>query len=314
MSTTTQTKTPRSAATSTSEPQPKRKKPAPPTNPIDATTRLSQCFKTISTSLYLSLAPAFNNNPYVGVKRQHLDSLVMKYYAPVHGVVIAYDNLKLDTDSREGVHLAKIENSSPFTFFWITVDLLVWSPRVGDVLEGDVYMQTPSHLGVLIHDIFNASIKKHHVPTDWKFVAAALDEMDGESDGDRGRFGHWVDSLGNRVDEAKVRFTVKRVYTTGRVVSVEGSLIQPGEARDDGPVYREKVESSGGKHKKFEDDDDENAGDGVGASADQVVDVRVNEDEQSELPEGLVVNDANEDEDYKIVNNSDSVEDEVESD
>ncbi|KAI5950873.1 hypothetical protein KGF54_003947 [Candida jiufengensis] len=265
-------------------------------NPINPHTNLSECFKTVSTSLYLSLAPKFINDPILGIKQQHLDPLVMTFYSKVKGIIVSYSNIKLLTNS-QGSNLAKIEGASPFTFIWVNVDFLVWSPCVGDVLEGDIYMQTPSHIGLLICDVFNASIKKYNIPMDWSFIPSQQDEEDNKK-----TFGYWSDDIGDKID-GKLKFTVKAVYTTGRVVSVEGTLIKPGEERNSQPVYKQKSSNvnkiettiNANTHKKFEDDDYE-------------------EDNTQQLPKYEESGIDDEEEDYKIVNNSDSVEDEVESD
>ncbi|KAI5963447.1 uncharacterized protein KGF55_002327 [Candida pseudojiufengensis] len=262
-------------------------------NPLNPSTNLSECFKKVSTSLYVSLAPKFINDPISGIKQQHLDPLIMTYYPKVKGIILSYSNIKLLTKS-QGQNLAKIEGASPFTFIWVNVDFLIWSPCVGDTLEGDIYMQTPSHIGLLICDVFNASIKKYNIPMDWSFTPSQEDEEDNKR-----TFGYWTDDLGDKID-GKLKFTVKAIYTTGRVVSIEGTLIKPGEERNSQPVYKEK--SSQNKvdnttvntHKKFDDDEEEE------------------KDKSQVLP--TYEESGNDDEDYKIVNNSDSVEDEVESD
>lgn len=290
----------------------KRRATVQSTNPKDED-GLSQCYKTVSTTLYVSLAPVHLQNPISGIKQQHLDPLIMTYFPKGKGVVVAYSNIKFlednndeNEDDDESSHrLAKIDGSSPFTFMWISVDFLCWCPQVGDVLEGDVYMQTPSHIGLLINDTFNASIKKYNIPTSWAFKSNQVDEVSSE---DKKTFGHWLDENETKI-EGKLQFTVKTIYTTGRVVSVEGTLIKPGEERNAQPVYTERQEKKpSGKHMKFDDDQEED-----------VITTEIAEpDENDELP--AYVKDSDDDvaedvdEDGKVVNNSDSEEDIVESD
>ena len=45
--------------------------------------------------------------------------------------------------------------------------------------------------------------------------------------------GHWVDSNGEPID-GKLRFTVRNVHTTGRVVSVDGTLISDADEEGNG--------------------------------------------------------------------------------
>ncbi|ANB14027.1 DNA-directed RNA polymerase I subunit RPA43 [Sugiyamaella lignohabitans] len=161
----------------------------------------SQCFYKVSVSLYVSLAPVHLNDPVSGIKSQHLDPLLMTFFPEAGGVVLAHYNLELcgqdkrpakssskpsddldgETDESGPIAVAKIMYDSPFAFMWINVDLLVWKPRAGDIVEGWINMQSPSHIGLLIHDTFNASIKRDAIPRDWRFVPNQEDEAeDGE--------------------------------------------------------------------------------------------------------------------------------------
>ncbi|ABN66726.1 DNA-dependent RNA polymerase I subunit A43 [Scheffersomyces stipitis CBS 6054] len=264
---------------------------------------VSQCFYKFSTSLYVSLAPAHLNSPINGLKAQHLDPLIMTYLPKAGGVVLSYSNIKLSEDNSsedaEGnaITVSKIEGSSPFTFLWITVDFLIWRPQVGDVLEGYIYMQTASHLGLLIHDTFNASIKKYNIPNNWQFIPSQEDEI---ADAATKSFGYWVDENESKI-EGKLKFTVKTIHTSGKVVSVEGTLIKPGAERDAQPIFRERRSSTSSqsgknKHKKFGDDD----------SIPTLSEIAEPKDED-EFPAYIKESDnENIDEDSAIVNKSDS--------
>ena len=159
---------------------------------------LSECFHTILTSLYVSLAPIHVQDPSAGIKTQHLDPLIMTYFPQAGGVVLAYDKLKLygqdgeaasmgldiqrAEDEEESPIVAKIMYDSPFAYMWITVELLIWRPMPGDVLEGWINLQSPSHIGLLVHDTFNTSIKKDMIPENWTFVPNQVDEEISEND------------------------------------------------------------------------------------------------------------------------------------
>lgn len=228
---------------------------------------ISECFHKYTTAMYVSLAPMYLNNPINGVKTQHLDPMVMNYFSKAKGVVLSYLNIQIDeanlTEDSEGnpISIARVEGNSPMTFFWINVDLLIWKPQIGDTLEGYIYMQTASHIGLLIHDTFNASIKKYNVPAEWQFIPSQEDETTDDTERFRS-YGYWVDENENKV-EGKLRFTIKSIHSAGRVVLVEGTLVPPGAEKEAQPVYRERRSSSSHKadpapsqHKKFDDDDD----------------------------------------------------------
>lgn len=211
------------------------------TNPLNDE-GLSECFHKINTSLYVSLAPLYLKQPLEGIKSQHLDPMLMKNFAKANGVVVGYDNARLSSEhfTESGDVIAKVNAHSPFAFLWVSVDFLVWKPQVGDSLEGLIYMQSPSHIGLLINDTFNASIKKNNIPETWQFVPNQADEQAQESQEDESEvksqsLGQWLDENEMPVD-GKLKFTVRAIHNSGRVVSVEGSLIKPGDETESLPV------------------------------------------------------------------------------
>lgn len=232
------------------------------TNPVNAN-GVSECFQIFSTQLYVSLAPCYSKTPINGIKLQHLDPLIMNYFPKAQGVVISYGNIEVldQVEESTGFKLAKISDSSPFTFSWINVDLLVWRPQIGDTLEGYIYMQSASHIGLLVHDTFNASIKKFNIPNDWRFVPNQIDE-ETEDDNKFKSLGFWVDENENKID-GKIKFTIKNIHNSGKLVSVEGTLIKPGSERENQPVFRdrrgslsnEQFTTPSNNHKKFDEED-----------------------------------------------------------
>lgn len=227
-------------------------------NPTDQN-GVSECFHKVSTSMYVSLAPVYTLNPIEGIKSQHLDPLIMTYFASAGGVVLAHYNLRLygqqphskevrSPDKTQEPVIAKIMYDSPFAFLWISVDLLVWKPVVGDVVEGWINLQSPSHIGLLIHDTFNATIKRDVIPAEWTFVPNQEDQ-NGETgntpaEDEEGStvaqaidqfpksLGYWVDENGKKID-GKLKFTVRHFNVSGRTVSVQGTLLAPGAIRED---------------------------------------------------------------------------------
>ncbi|AOW06744.1 hypothetical protein B0I72DRAFT_36778 [Yarrowia lipolytica] len=223
-------------------------------NPVDSATGISECFHKVSTSMYVSLAPMFSQKPVAGIKSQHLDPLVARYFAPAGGVVLAHYNLKLykrGSDSEGSAVMGKFVNESPFTFMWISTDLLVWKPQVGDRLEGYVNMQTPSHIGLLVHDTFNCSIKYANIPEDWVFTPFAESGQPTAAKKDRVRqsMGYWSDGSGKRV-EGKLEFIIKSVHTAN-MVYLSGSLVDTYPAQSGGAVSEEPQR----KKTKFTDED-----------------------------------------------------------
>lgn len=258
---------------------------------VDEDTGLSRCFHRIRAKMYLSLAPCYLETPIEGLRQQHLDPLIMSYNPTVEGVIITYNNVRLakeninnDTEdgSTEFKFVAKVSDENPFSFVWAVVDFVVWRPRVGDVLEGYSIMQSQSHIGLLINDVFSASIKKFYIPEDWYFVPNQADETSTDENNFK-RLGHWCDS--NEVPVGgKIKFTVRGIHVNDKGLSIEGTLLTPDMERDSQPVMLDSIKDNIKKHVKFDGETteaDADAGDNVQTAA-VGYDDNINEEEMKE--------------------------------
>ncbi|KAK9385476.1 hypothetical protein V1515DRAFT_608201 [Lipomyces mesembrius] len=218
-----------------------------PTSPLGSPAP-SQCFFIVQTSMYVSIAPMYTLAPLQGIRSQHLDPLTMTYYPAVSGIVLAC--LGVSIDDADG---AKIAGDSPFAFVWISAKLLVWRPKRGDILQGRINLQSRSHIGLLIFDVFNASITRDKIPATWKFIENVLDEdaelgtsadneANGEAngdaealddeDGESKSLGYWVNEKGKKI-EGKLTLIVESLELSGKLFSVEGSLLKLGDVKED---------------------------------------------------------------------------------
>lgn len=230
----------------------KRIKMSAVSNKVDSDSGVSRCFHLVQSKLYLSLAPSHLNAPIAGIKSQHLNQMVMKYNRDLDGIVVGYRAVELITEQYDAeTVLAKVSEENPFTFMWVKVQFIVWSPKVGDLLEGYCVMQSRGHIGLLINDVFNATIRKKNIPSTWEFVPNQQDE-DGESSGPT--LGSWQDASGNPID-GKLKFTVKAIQAAGKGVAVEGTLLGKGEEPDEQPLEL-SLGVTNGKHITFGDDVD----------------------------------------------------------
>lgn len=217
-------------------------------NKVDAATGLSQCFHVVRSKLYLSLAPCHIRAPVAGIKSQHLNQLVMRYNRDLDGVVVGYRSVELLTEEfDEDTVVATVSEENPFAFVWVNVEFLVWAPKVGDVLEGYCTMQSRGHIGLLIHDVFNATIRKRNIPGSWEFVPNQQDESEeGHS------LGHWADDAGVPVD-GKLQFTVRSIQAAGKSIALEGTLLGKGAEADELPLELGLDEPKEGNHTTFDD-------------------------------------------------------------
>jgi len=94
----------------------------------------------------------------------------MRYVPALNGVVISHSNLQfLDRTST-------IKADCPFAVCRVAFDATVWSPQIGMKLRGKVNLCSPDHISLLVHRVFNASIPRHHIPTEhWEFEYGPAD-------------------------------------------------------------------------------------------------------------------------------------------
>ncbi|OLL23410.1 DNA-directed RNA polymerase I subunit rpa43 [Neolecta irregularis DAH-3] len=141
------------------------------------------------------LPPIYSETPLLGAT-DYLDSLLLSYHHPLNGVILAYQNVEFEDK------VAKILYDSPYARTNILAEILVWRPTK----EGDVNLQSPDHIGLLLHGTFNASISRDKIPESWKFHGTAWKNAHGET----------INGL--------LKFKVQGWKTTGSIISVSGSL------------------------------------------------------------------------------------------
>lgn len=80
-----------------------------------------------NVELYLSIPPSHSREPLAAVQ-EHMDSLILSKLPQVKGIVLAYENVNFLEKA------AKIMYDSPFSFVWVSVDVLLFSPEKDDRL------------------------------------------------------------------------------------------------------------------------------------------------------------------------------------
>ncbi|KAG8956348.1 hypothetical protein FRC04_004429 [Tulasnella sp. 424] len=117
----------------------------------------ASAFVVVSASTRLSIPPVFATQPLAGVEEM-LDSMVMKHVPSLKGVVLSHSNIRFLNDA------AQILNECPFSICDVGFDALVWSPKVGMRLTGQVILFSPDHIALLVNRTFNVSIPARHIP------------------------------------------------------------------------------------------------------------------------------------------------------
>ncbi|KAM0706708.1 hypothetical protein Q7P35_006038 [Cladosporium inversicolor] len=188
-----------------------------------------------TTSFYLALSPIAHQFPLEGLCAEHISPLLLTYYPPMKGVVLSYNNPRLSESPETGSKIAEGKKARTVlgrsvdeyavTYVWLTVELLVFKPQRGTVLEGYVNLQNESILGLICYNYFNAGIERSRLPKDWQWVADEAQEETGEMarKARRDAAGHYVNAEGNKV-EGKIIFKVKDFEATAGAETGSGSI------------------------------------------------------------------------------------------
>lgn len=107
-----------------------------------------------TVDLYLSIAPGHSRDPLNAIQ-EHMDSMILSKLPRINGIVLAYDNIRFLEKS------AKVMYDSPFSFIWVRVDVLVFSPKKGDCL-GMKCLEIRDSMMDLYHD---NSVVQNFIPT-----------------------------------------------------------------------------------------------------------------------------------------------------
>ena len=121
-------------------------------------------YKQCDLELFLHLQPRYLGALTQGVYEQ-LGKLLMLYHDDLGGVAVAFSRVALKETA--GVIMA----DDPRIHVHVTARATVFAPPVGCLLRGTVNKLSPDHIGLLVHDAFNAAIGRAHMPADLVYDA-----------------------------------------------------------------------------------------------------------------------------------------------
>ncbi|XP_014822616.1 PREDICTED: DNA-directed RNA polymerase I subunit RPA43 [Poecilia mexicana] len=102
---------------------------------------------------HVALPPVYLNKKRTGIQEE-LDAELLKFSPSLHGVPLAYDNIRIATQQGD------IYDDSGYIHMDIEANFIVFQPKRGQKLLGKVNKLGVSHVGCLVHGCFNASIPK----------------------------------------------------------------------------------------------------------------------------------------------------------
>ncbi|EEH36455.2 hypothetical protein PAAG_06873 [Paracoccidioides lutzii Pb01] len=154
----------------------------------------SSPFYLITATLYVPLSPISISPTHAlsSLQAEHLAPLLLTYYPPFRGIVLAYSNASISSIppsfpySKAGstaTHNPDEElNPQPLTlatsageygvlFVYMTATFLVFRPERGQQLEGWINVQSDGFLGAVVYNLFSVGIERRRLPADWQWVA-----------------------------------------------------------------------------------------------------------------------------------------------
>ncbi|KAJ1917672.1 hypothetical protein H4219_003084 [Mycoemilia scoparia] len=129
-------------------------------------------FVETTSQVLITLSPAHANDPWAGI-HDTLNSMILCYVAQLEGVVLCYNEVTMSND------LGLMLFDSPYSQFKVQAKFLLWKPQVGMKMKGQITIQSPDHIGLLLFNTFNASIPSSLIQKsayEWKKAADDEDQ------------------------------------------------------------------------------------------------------------------------------------------
>ncbi|KAF2483560.1 hypothetical protein BDY17DRAFT_150062 [Neohortaea acidophila] len=212
--------------------------------PTEELLRTRSPFVKQTTSFYLPLSPCAHDFPLEGLCAEHISPHLLTYYPPLSGVLLSYSNARISEHPTEAVQsksrnpqpkevLGRSINEYAVTFVWLTADFVIFRPRKGCWIEGEVSLHNPTLLGLMCQNYFNAVVEKENLPADWEWSGDKEEagkerkkspELENEDE-------RWLDGAGNEVT-GKIAFRVVDFEATPGADGAGGTISIIGTLRD----------------------------------------------------------------------------------
>ncbi|OKL58679.1 hypothetical protein UA08_06204 [Talaromyces atroroseus] len=158
-------------------------------------------FRLINATLYLPLSPISISPTHAqaSLVTEHLAPLLLTYYPPFKGIVLAYSNASIsstppttpgqvnaggddNSDIPKPLTLALTANEYGVLYLYLTATFLVFSPQKGQILDGWVNVQSEGFLGAIAYNLFSVGIERKRVPKSWKWIPPGANGDEDEDD------------------------------------------------------------------------------------------------------------------------------------
>jgi hypothetical protein len=176
-------------------------------------------FEKTATTLRVKLAPRFISKPREGIDLV-LNQMLMRFSMDLGGVVLSYS--KVRPASPVSKPSGMITGINPYIYVDVALEALVFKAELGSQLVGTVNKVGESHIGLLVHGLFNASVAE--LPEAYTFDHAS---------------GCWTCPAGQESCGlptaigigTEMSFVVRKVYTEAGLISIQGTVSERDFAR-----------------------------------------------------------------------------------
>lgn len=166
-------------------------------------------FQKKKVSVMLSLLPSAMANTQKAMNAA-MQTMLLKYSDSLEGVLLSYWNIQVD-ETKNGGRYGRILNEMPHIHYYVTCDVLVFNPCVGKTLVGVVSETFPSHVGLLVHELFNAMISAEALRDHGFIYDTDLNEWSKQ------------DTMTPIAVGDSIRFTVEKFHECNGLISLEST-------------------------------------------------------------------------------------------
>jgi DNA-directed RNA polymerase subunit E'/Rpb7 len=190
-----------------------------------------------------------------------LISSLLRYSAEFNGVPLSYGNLKFLTSTSSNETVGLCLQDSPFIIVPVKYDLIVFAPRVRDLVLGRVQQCGADYVSILVHGLFNGVIQRKYLPSE--FVYSAADFNSSGADGEPIKACFVSEDDMKIAEGSMVQVRITDLDTSGDVLALQCSMLDqdtgvveivPGEG--DAAEDVDEAEAETGKDEADEDEDE----------------------------------------------------------
>jgi len=170
-------------------------------------------FQEKTVQILVSLPPSSLTN-IPNALNESIQKLLLKYSNSLGGVLVSFRDVELDSKENGG---GRIINEMPHIHYNVRCSVMVFNPTIGTVLSGKVNESFPSHVGVLVYELFNAMISSESLKQNGFVFDDETNEWRRSSDMDDD------DDLVGRVVNIGdgMKFTVDKLHECNGLISLE---------------------------------------------------------------------------------------------